>query len=135
MTRSPGVTRRTTPILDQPGGSGGVPNVLFSTPLPTPSLGAPSLSGTIAAVDTNLTSSYLHQYNLTLEKQVWRSSVTAGYVGSRGRRLGMSVPNLNYAAPGAGTIDARRPYFSISSNLSTLQILRSAGNRTTTRCR
>jgi outer membrane receptor protein involved in Fe transport len=110
-------------------GSGGVPDLFFSTPLPTPSVGEPVLSGTIAAVDTNLKSSYLHQYNVMIEKQVWRSSVTAGYVGSRGHRLWMMIPNLNYAPPGAGTIDQRRPYFSIAPKLTTLQMLRSAGDQ------
>jgi len=109
--------------------SGGVPNVLFSTPLPTPVQGTPTVAGTIAAVDTNLKSSYLHQYNVMLEQQVWGSSVTVGYVGSRGYRLWMSVPNLNYAPPGAGAVNPRRYYAAQAPNLTTLQILRSAGRQ------
>ena len=50
-------------------GSGGVPDVFFSTPLPTPVQGTPAVAGTIAAVDTNLKSSYLHQYNVMVEQQ------------------------------------------------------------------
>ncbi len=44
------------------------------------------MAGTIAAVDTNLKSSYLHQYNVMVEQQVFGGSVTVGYVGSKGRR-------------------------------------------------
>lgn len=108
-------------------GSGGVPNLFFSTPLPTPVRTTPAVAGTIAAVDTNLKSSYLHQYNVMVEQQVWGSSVTVGYVGSKGRRLWMAVPNLNYAPAGAGAINARRPYFGVAPNLTTLALLKSAG--------
>ena len=47
--------------------------------------GTPAVAGTIAAVDTDLKSSYLHQYNVMVEQQLWGGSVTAGYVGSKGR--------------------------------------------------
>ncbi len=110
--------------------SGAAPNVFFSTPLPTPTPpGAPVLAGTIAAVETNLKSSYLHQYNVMLEQQLWGGSVTAGYVGSRGYRLWMSVPNMNYAPAAPGAINARRPYAAAAPNLTTLQMLRSAGRQ------
>lgn len=109
--------------------SGGLPNVFFSTPLPTPTVGTPTVAGTIAAVDTNLKSSYLHQYNVMLEQQVWGSSVTVGYVGSRGYRLWMAVPNLNYAPPGAGAVNPRRYYAAQAPNLTTLGLLRSAGRQ------
>jgi hypothetical protein len=88
--------------------SGAAPTVFFSTPLPVPVLGAPTVAGTIAAVDTDLESSYLHQFNVMVEQQVFGGSVTAGYVGSRGRNLWMSVPNLNYAPAAPGNINARR---------------------------
>jgi hypothetical protein len=109
--------------------SGGAPNVSFSTPLPTPTQGTPTVAGTITAVETDLKSSYLHQYNVMLEQEVWGSSVTVGYVGSRGRRLWMGVPNLNYAPPAAGAINPRRPYFEAAPNLTTLGLLRSAGQQ------
>ena len=110
-------------------GSGGVPTVFLSTPLPTPVQGTPAVAGTIAAVDTNLKSSYLHQFNLMVEKQVLGSSVTAGYVGSRGHRLWMGVPNLNYAPAGAGAVNPRRYYAATAPNLTTLGLLRSAGKQ------
>lgn len=107
--------------------SGGAPTVFFNTPLPTPVLGTPTASGTIAAVQTDLKSSYLHQFNVMAEQQVFGGSVTVGYVGSRGRRLWMAVPNLNYAPPGAGAVNPRRYYAGVAPNLTTLAILRSAG--------
>jgi outer membrane receptor protein involved in Fe transport len=110
--------------------SGGAPNVFFSSPLPTPTPpGDPVLAGTIAAVDTELKSSYLHQYNVMVEQEVWGGSLTAGYVGSQGSRLWMSVPNLNYAPAGAGAINPRRTYAATAPNLTTLQLLRSAGQQ------
>jgi outer membrane receptor protein involved in Fe transport len=118
-----------TSAVTSAAGSGAAPTVFFSTPLPTPTQGTPTVAGTIAAVDTNLKSSYLHQYNVMLEQQVWGSSVTVGYVGSRGYRLWMSVPNLNYAPPGAGAVNPRRYYAGVAPNLTTLQILRSAGRQ------
>ncbi len=109
--------------------SGGPPDAFFAAGLPAPAQRAPSLSGTIAAVDTNLKSSYLHQYNVILEKELWGSSISAGYVGSQGRRLWMSVPNLNFAPPGPGAVNPRRPYAAAAPALQTLQILRSAGTQ------
>ena len=109
--------------------SGGLPNVFFATPLPTPVSGTPTVAGTIAAVDTNLKSSYLHQYNVMLEQQVWGSSVTVGYVGSRGYRLWMGVPNLNYAPAGPGAVNPRRYFAAQAPNLTTLGLLRSAGRQ------
>ncbi len=109
--------------------SGGTPNVFFATPLPTPVQGTPTVAGTIAAVDTNLKSSYLHQYNVMLEQQVWGSSVTVGYVGSRGYRLWMGVPNLNYAPAGPGAVNPRRYLAAQAPNLTTLGLLRSAGRQ------
>lgn len=110
-------------------GSGAAPNVFFSTPLPTPALSTPTAAGTIAAVQTDLKSSYLHQFNVMVEQQIWGSSLTAGYVGSRGRRLWMAVPNLNYAPAGAGAINQRRPYFNVAPNLTTLGLLASQGQQ------
>jgi hypothetical protein len=118
-----------TSAVTSAAASGGAPNVFFATPLPTPVQGTPTVAGTIAAVDTDLKSSYLHQYNVMLEQQVWGSSVTVGYVGSRGYRLWMSVPNLNYAPPGAGAVNPRRYLAGVAPNLTTLQILRSAGRQ------
>ena len=109
--------------------SGGLPNVFFATPLPTPVQGTPTVAGTIAAVDTDLKSSYLHQYNVMLEQQVWGSSVTVGYVGSRGYRLWMGVPNLNYAPAGPGAVNPRRYLAAQAPNLTTLGLLRSAGRQ------
>jgi outer membrane receptor protein involved in Fe transport len=110
-------------------GSGAAPNVFFSTPLPTPVQATPAVAGTIAAVDTDLKSSYLHQYNVMVEQELWGGSVTAGYVGSKGRRMWMAIPNLNYAPAGAGTINPRRYYAAAAPNLTTLGMLRSAGQQ------
>ena len=56
-------------------------------------------------------------------------SVTVGYVGSKGRRMWMGVPNLNYAPAGPGAINPRRYYAAAAPNLTTLGMLRSAGEQ------
>lgn len=109
--------------------SGGAPTVFFNTPLPTPVQGTPTVAGTIAAVDTDLKSSYLHQYNVMVEKEFFGSSITAGYVGSRGRRLWLSIPNLNYAPAGAGAVNPRRTFAGQAPNLTTLALLTSRGRQ------
>ena len=111
-------------------GSGAAPNVFFSTPLPTPVQGTPAVAGTIAAVDTDLKSSYLHQYNVMVEQQVLGGSVTAGYVGSKGRRMWMadartSTTRRPEPAPSIRGATTRTP----APNLTTLRLLRSAGQQ------
>jgi hypothetical protein len=55
--------------------------------------------------------------------------VTVGYVGSRGYRLWMGVPNLNYAPAGPGAVNPRRYFAAQAPNLTTLGLLRSAGRQ------
>jgi len=63
------------------------PSIIYS-----PSAGGLSLN----AKDTNYRASYLHQYNLTLQKQFGNNSVSVGYVGSLGRRqLASGGPDAN----------------------------------------
>ncbi len=108
--------------------SGGVPDVFLRTGLPVfPAVGQPLLSGSVAAVAMDSKASYLHQYNVMIEKEIWGSSVTAGYVGSQGRRLWMAIPNLNAAPPGAGAVNPRRPLATRAPSLTTLALLDSAG--------
>ncbi len=110
-------------------GSGAAPTVFFNTPLAPPVKGTPTVAGTIAAVDTDLKSSYLHQYNVMVEKEFFGSSITAGYVGSKGRRLWLSIPNLNYAPAGAGAVNPRRTFAAQAPNLTTLALLTSRGQQ------
>lgn len=108
--------------------SGGVPDVFLRTGLPVfPAVGQPLLSGSVAAVAMDSKASYLHRSNVMIEKEIWGSSVTAGYVGSQGRRLWMAIPNLNAAPPGAGAVGPRRPLATRAPNLTTLALLDSAG--------
>ena len=115
-------------------GSGGAPNVFFSTPLPTPTQGTPAVAGTIAAVDTDLKSSYLHQYNVD-----GRAAVLGRLGDRRLRRIqgaadvdGRAEPELR--AAGAGAINPRRYYAATAPNLTTLGMLRSAGEQDYNAC-
>jgi hypothetical protein len=60
--------------------------------------------------------SHIHQWNLTLERQLSSSLVVRGsYVGAHGQNLNLAY-NANVAYPGAGAVASRQPY----SNFSTI---------------
>jgi len=73
----------------------------------------------------------LQTYNLTVSKQIGSNVLDVSYVGVKGTNLDSSIKNFNSPAPGAGDIQARRPYptfariryqdFSGASNYSGLQ--------------
>jgi hypothetical protein len=87
-------------------------------------------TGSVNAVAFDLVAPYLHQYNLTLQRELPQEMVaTVSYVGTLGRK-GQSVsngaggPNVNLPAPGAGPVNPRRPYFSLFPNLANINVLK-----------
>lgn len=52
----------------------------------------------------------LQTYNLTVSKQFGSNVLDVSYVGTKGSNLDSSIKNFNSPAPGAGDIQARRPY-------------------------
>ncbi|MBL8142368.1 MAG: TonB-dependent receptor [Acidobacteria bacterium] len=111
--------------------SGGVPDVFLRTGLPSiPSTVPTTLSGSIAPVDLNLKHSRIQQYNVMLEKELWGSSVTIGYVGSRASNLWNTIGNWNNAPPGAGAVQQRRAYYSVAPNLQGIAFHTSGGKQT-----
>jgi outer membrane receptor protein involved in Fe transport len=102
----------------------------LSQGLPVPSPANPlDPTGNLSAVAFDMVTPYLHQYNLTAQRELPLNIVaTLSYVGVLGRKgtaisLGAGGPNVNQPAPGAGTINPRRPYYSVfpdAGNISDL---------------
>jgi hypothetical protein len=133
-TQFGGATLRNPPFVSaygpvvSAGASGGVPDLWLADGLPIPTTPDTSvIVGSYSATDTDLQSSSQHQWNLIAERALWGNTMSVGYVGSRGRRIWLSVPNLNLAPPGPGPVNARRPYFAMAPGLSTLGYLSSSG--------
>lgn len=79
------------------------------------------------AIDPNYKSSYMHQVNLTVQKEMKGNVVTVSYVGLFGKDL-MQFLNLNAAVPSTGTLQTHRPYYSIDPNLGDVSFSQSHGN-------
>ena len=68
---------------------------------------------------------YVQQYNLTLQSEMPFGMVsTVSYVGALGRKqyIFNGGVNVNLASPGPGTIQPRRPYYSLFPNVSGISI-------------
>lgn len=99
-------------------------------PLPTAptALSGAGLIGSIPASENfNFRSSYLEQYNLTLQQDFHGNALTLSYVGSLGRHL-FAAFDINRAPPSAliSNNSARR-YFAQLPNVSTISQLNSTG--------
>jgi hypothetical protein len=91
-------------------------------PLPVPTDPA-NPRGNLTAVALDFRSSYVQQYNLTLQRELAGDMVvSAGYVGALSRKQ-LSTPNVNLALPGAGAILPRRPYFSQFPNVNNITLV------------
>jgi outer membrane receptor protein involved in Fe transport len=79
--------------------------------------------GAMLAVDPNMRSAYIQQYNLQVQRQLPSQLVAkAGFVGNIGRRLDMSW-NYNQPVPGPGSNNPRRPMYSIARNITDVTYL------------
>jgi hypothetical protein len=98
------------------GAPAGRPDIFFNDPFrsaqsPTPQLNA------VPSNDQFYRDAYIQQWNFTLQKKVPAGFVIdAGYVGSKGTRLSVTIPNMNRPVqqhnpntPGLPSINARRP--------------------------
>lgn len=96
----------------------GLPANRLSDGLPVPvANSATNPSGTISAVAFSGRTPYVHQYNITVQRQLpFGLAATASYVAVLGRDVVQSVP-INEPAPGAGTVQPRRPYYSRLPNV------------------
>jgi len=95
-------------------------------PVPTPvTLSTPGVAIPVA-MDPDFKSSYMHQYNLTIQKQVKANVFSVSYVGLLGRDL-IQLIALNAAPPSTAAIQPRRPYYSAAPNLGDVTMSQSHG--------
>lgn len=85
---------------------------LFGLDFAPPVLGQTTVS--FAAFDPHAPAQYMEQWNLTIEKSLGKEmTIEVGYLGARGLHLQRSRL-INNALPGAGGIQPRRPFPTIS---------------------
>jgi hypothetical protein len=85
-------------------------------------------SGNLISVSPDLATPYLQQYNITLQKELPLNLVaTASYAAALGRHMYFvdSPAPVNFAAPGPGAIQPRRPYFSKFPNVANISSVES----------
>jgi hypothetical protein len=90
----------------------GIGSLSQGPPFPTQS-SITNLSGGLTAIPFNNRSSYVEQFNLTLQEQFGQNVVTASYVGELGRRQELGV-NINQPLPAPG---AQPPPFTYAAQL------------------
>jgi hypothetical protein len=79
--------------------------------------------GAMLAVDPEMRSAYVQQYNFQIQQQLPKDLVAKfGFVGNIGRRLDTSW-NYNQPTPGAGANNPRRPLFQIAPNITDVTYL------------
>lgn len=90
---------------------------------------APTSPFAIFAVDLNLRTPYIQNYNLNVQREVIPGMVLqVGYVGSSGRKL-FRLRDINQATPGpAATRQSRRPFFGQYPQLSFINYLETSAN-------
>ena len=87
----------------------GVP--LFSFPAPFPSGTGQVASQNVEGYPLHTNNGAIHQFNLSLEKQVASFGIRISYIGSRGRGLNYQIGTLNKPEPGLIPFtQARRPF-------------------------
>lgn len=83
--------------------------------------------GTLKGIDHNFKNAMTQQFNLSLQRQLSNSSsVTLGYVGSVSKRLSWNQP-IDQPTPGAGAIQARRPFFTQFPNVTAIAYYQAVG--------
>jgi outer membrane receptor protein involved in Fe transport len=82
-----------------------------------------------SAVDPHFRSSYMHQYNLTVQQDLAGNVLTASYVGVLGRLLAAEI-NVNQPAQPNDLVNVNplRPYYAQHPNLGDVSMMRTVGN-------
>lgn len=97
---------------------------------PVPVMQDPSNpSGSIPAVEQlNFRSTYIEEFNLTLEKELAGNVFSASYVGMLGRHVGYYLPDLNTPPPNSSaTPNTLRPFYAALPNVTTIPYWSSNG--------
>jgi hypothetical protein len=116
------------PVISNGTLLGGVPNLFLRDGLPASIASnvtsAQDLSGGFRAVDTDIRSTRVQQFNVQLEKEFMGNVVAVGYVGSRSAYNGR-FQDVNTAPPGAGAVQPRRRYSSTLPRLAQINYYQS----------
>jgi hypothetical protein len=115
------------PVISN-GTIGAQPSVFLSNGLPTPvAIDPANPSGAVIAVDQNLKSTRVQQFNLIVEKEYAGNVLSAGYVGSRGDRVlqngGGAGADINLAPVGPGAVAGRRAFATLAPGLTSINML------------
>jgi hypothetical protein len=87
---------------------GKVPSLTLANPFP--GTGSITANPIVYAVARNRVNSYMQQWNLTLEGEIFKNTaVRASYIGSKGTHLDQQE-NLNDPGPVKGVVQSFRPY-------------------------
>jgi hypothetical protein len=106
-------------------------------PLPIPRSASNPQGSVSAALDPNFKSTYLEQFNLTVEREFGGTVASVTYVGELGRRMAYYVPDDNafaptpYTLPGTtlppGTPTPVRPFSATSPGITAVPLFTSKG--------
>jgi Carboxypeptidase regulatory-like domain/TonB dependent receptor len=90
---------------------------------------APTTNISLFAVDVNLRTPYISNYNLNIQHELRPGmALQVGYVGSQGRKL-FRLRDINQASPGpAATRQSRRPFNAAFPNFSFINYLEASAN-------
>jgi hypothetical protein len=100
---------------------------LGSLPVPVPS-DPNNPSGSLYAEALNFRSSYLHQFNIDVQRELGANVLSVAYVGELGRHVPQLLPNINLPLPSPAPDPlTRAPYASQVPNVSALGFLQSNG--------
>ena len=102
-------------------------------PVPTPTNINNPGSSIPDAVSPHFRTSYIQQFNLTVQKEAAGNVFTVSYVGLLGRQLGQLLPDSNAPAPNtcgsnAACYNALRPFFAAQPNLGTVGYFQTGGS-------
>jgi Carboxypeptidase regulatory-like domain/TonB dependent receptor len=103
-------------------------------PVPVSSSATNPTGGIEAAENPHFKSTYIEQFNLTLEKDFSGNVFSLSYVGSAGRRLAYYIPDFNALPPNTAfqtsgfNYNTLRPYYNESPGVTTIPYWTSSGS-------
>jgi len=65
---------------------------------------------TLVTMDRDFKASLTQQFNVLVEKQFGNNVITGGYVGMRGSRIAMNIPDINRALPTGNSTSTPKPF-------------------------
>ncbi|HUV69988.1 MAG TPA: TonB-dependent receptor [Terracidiphilus sp.] len=100
---------------------------------PNPTLPSDPIYTIPDATDPNFRTAYIHQINVTVQKQLGANVLTVSYIGEYGRDLIQTFNDYNAPPPNTATGSAfqqLRPYYAKAPNLQGVQLIASHGRST-----